>query len=67
MQVRMKSTRLGSPDGIKTVRYMVGQSYTLPDSLGQSFIEEGWAEAIPEKAEIPKRPRLQQKTKEYSA
>lgn len=44
MQVKMKSTQKGSPDGITVHTYEKGEVYDLPDSLAEVFLEEGWAE-----------------------
>lgn len=44
MQVKMKSTQKGSPDGITVNTYEKGEVYDLPDSLAVVFLEEGWAE-----------------------
>ncbi|MFQ5954716.1 MAG: hypothetical protein ACE5JZ_06615 [Kiloniellales bacterium] len=42
----MLSTRLGSPDGIETRRYLGGETYDLPPSLAKVFLGEGWAELV---------------------
>jgi len=43
MRIKMRSTRLGSPDGIQVNSYQAGETYEVPDQLGQVFLDEGWA------------------------
>lgn len=44
MRIKMRSTRLGSPDGVQVNSYEKGETYRLPDELGLVFLREGWAE-----------------------
>lgn len=43
-RIRMVQTRYGSPDGIQVLQYQAGQVYSIPDSLANIFLSEGWAE-----------------------
>lgn len=43
-RIRMIQTRFGSPDGIQVFQYQAGQVYTVPDSLADVFLAQGWAE-----------------------
>lgn len=40
IQVRMKKTEKGSPDGIKVNTYEEGKTYTMPMDLAKVFINE---------------------------
>lgn len=43
MRIKMLSTRRGSPDGVRVLSYRDGETYEVPDELGQVFLREGWA------------------------
>ncbi len=43
MRIKMLSTRRGSPDGVRVLSYREGETYEVPDELGQVFLGEGWA------------------------
>ena len=45
-QVTMKETRPGSRDGTETDEFLKDETYTLPDSLADVFIAEGWAKEV---------------------
>lgn len=51
MHVRMLSTRRGSPNGVDVRRYEKGQIYYVSESLGQTFVKEGWAEEVQQNEE----------------
>ena len=63
MKVRMNSTRRGSPDGIAVHEYYKGESYDLPESLAQVFVEEKWASPVSDKAEAKAQPKAESKAK----
>lgn len=50
MNVRMLSTRRGSPDGIEIREYEAGRKYDLSPSLAGIFLGAGWAEEDKESA-----------------
>jgi hypothetical protein len=43
MVVKMKSTRLGSPDAFNVEIYEEGKKYLMPDSLATMMIHQGFA------------------------
>lgn len=43
MRIKMLSTRQGRPDGVRVQSYRDGETYEVPDELGQVFLGEGWA------------------------
>ena len=58
MQIRMKKTTKGSPDGANIVEFVIGRVYevregasgddatSLPQSLAEDFIRDGFAEEV---------------------
>lgn len=52
MQIKMKETAKGSNDGIEVKSYLKGETYTVGEDLGNSFLKSNLAE-IPG-AEEPK-------------
>lgn len=46
IEVRMKSTKKGSVDGIRVEEHLAGSTYVLPHSLASTYINEGWAEEV---------------------
>lgn len=43
MRITMKSSQLGSPDGVRVESFEKGVSYDVTDSLGKEFIAAGFA------------------------
>lgn len=43
-RVRMRLSRKGSPDGVRTVLYEAGRLYTIPEALAGPWIAKGIAE-----------------------
>ena len=59
MKIRMKETKLGSPDGALVTEYKKGRTYDVPDKLADAFVKAGWATAkglkrVEPKVEEPK-------------
>jgi len=46
MQVKMKTTRRESPDGITGYEYQKDIAYDVPDPLGRKMIEAGHADEV---------------------
>jgi len=40
LEVKMKETKKGSPDGVRVSTYEKGKTYTLPISLARVFVKE---------------------------
>lgn len=53
MKIKMLRNKLGSNDGITTRMYIEGEEYEVSEALAESFIGEGLAEVVGEKAEKP--------------
>ncbi len=43
MKLKMLKACLGSPDGRQVLEYLAGETYDLPEELGQVFVLQGWA------------------------
>lgn len=46
MKVKMLTTRLAAPDGIHVQEYKSGQTYDLPSSLSEPWIEAKVCKAV---------------------
>ena len=59
MHIEMIKTVKGSPDGLRVLTYEQGKKYTLPDDLGNVFVEEMKAAKLVK----PKKKQYKRKTK----
>lgn len=44
MKIRMLTDAPGSPDGVTVEQYAKGDTYNVPDELGDTFLKYGLAE-----------------------
>ena len=59
MKIRMKETKLGSPDGVQVIDYQKGKTYDLPERLAGAFVKQGWALVVkPQKPPEPEEEEL---------
>lgn len=54
---------LGSPDGIRVIAYSAGDITTLPESLAQVALKEGWAEVVRPQTKVEEQPEPEAKPK----